>query len=401
LKKLLILAFFGLLLCSHAFGVAFSAEQSCAQSTQSTLTCTASMTFAGTEAVVLYTGSGLTGLTFSVSDTCANTWTHQPAASFTQGSVVQIDAWTVSSAIAGTCAITVTRSAGTTKFVWIAASYTGVSSIGAFNAAGNGTSSSSSIALTTQDANNFVVAGFATGSSATVYSASVGNLRGQQASTASGSSDSIVLNDNTSASVASVTNTVSLSNTVSAAKGAIELRTSGASCRVALSSDSGGTVLLNNGGVCSYTLPGTPPSNQFNATVMAIGTGTYTITVSAPALLNSGSASITLLRWETVRISSDGTNYHAEHIPPVAGNGILITPSATAITITSSTVTTSFTTTAATTDNVTVTGHGRGRSLLADADELRRCRRDCQRLHLGQNNESDHRHPYRNFGMDV
>ncbi|HWY20653.1 MAG TPA: hypothetical protein VNX26_05490 [Candidatus Acidoferrum sp.] len=203
--------------------LAFSTFQHCNQSSTTILTCSAAMTFASGDFVVLYASEDGSGFTYTVSDSCNQAWVRQSSASFTQGTLVQIDAWTVSNATAGSCTVTVTRSAtATRRFQWVAATYSGAWKLGAMTSGGNGNSGTCSVSLTTQDNNNFVVAGF-TNSAAETYTANTGNLRGQDNNTAGASA----LNDNSAVSPGSVTNTVSLSSSASCAKGAIELRACG------------------------------------------------------------------------------------------------------------------------------------------------------------------------------
>lgn len=203
--------------------ITFSSAQQCVQTSVSVLTCTASMTFASGDVVVLYASEHGSGFSYSVSDTCGQTWTHQPSASFTEGSAIQIDAWTVASAIAGTCSITVTRSAGTIRHEWVAASYSGAGELGTITSGGNMSSGTCSVSLTTQDNNNFVVAGIANNASSETYTGSTGNLRTQTANFGSAGA----LSDNTASTPSSVTNTVTLSANAACAKGAIEVRTCG------------------------------------------------------------------------------------------------------------------------------------------------------------------------------
>jgi hypothetical protein len=74
-----------------------------------------------------------------------------------------------------TSSITVTMSAGT-KFTTIVDEYAGVASVGQFNSA-TGTSTTPSVAITTQDANNLIIMGSASLGSNGVPTAGTGNLR--------------------------------------------------------------------------------------------------------------------------------------------------------------------------------------------------------------------------------
>jgi hypothetical protein len=205
--------------CKGWSSVGFSSFGSCNQSSVTTLTCTASMTFANRDFVILFASEHGSGFIYSVSDSCDQTWVHQPAASFTQGSAIQIDAWTVASAVAGSCSITVTRSpTANSRFQWVAANYSGVTSFAATTSGANNTSSSCSISLTTQSNNNVVVAGFATYAHVT-YTPNTGYLRGQDTNIAAASA----LSDNTTPSPDLLTNTVNQSLSRSCIAGAIEL----------------------------------------------------------------------------------------------------------------------------------------------------------------------------------
>src|SRR5438067_32990 len=98
--------------CKSWAAITFTSFSNCNQSNLATLTCSAPMTFAAGDFVVLYASEAGTGFTYTISDSCNQAWTHQPSASSTEknSTAIQIDAWTVSNAMAGTCTITVTRS---------------------------------------------------------------------------------------------------------------------------------------------------------------------------------------------------------------------------------------------------------------------------------------------------
>jgi hypothetical protein len=119
----------------------------------------------------------------------------------------------------------------------IVAAYTGVMAFGNAGTA-SGSAANPSIALATQDPNNFIVAGFGISSTAVTVAptAGTGNLRAADAISAAGVHDGAsALNDNTSATAGSVTNTVtySVGSSVWAAV-ALELRSvAGAVARAA------------------------------------------------------------------------------------------------------------------------------------------------------------------------
>ena len=108
------------------------------------------------------------------------------------------------------------------------ATYTGVGTNGFGNTGVNtGSSTTLTVVATTQDTNNFIVAALtqATGAAPT-FTASVGNLRNQQAG---GASNGVAINDNTAASATSVTNTVTSNKNAGWACCAVELRSTNSS----------------------------------------------------------------------------------------------------------------------------------------------------------------------------
>jgi hypothetical protein len=100
--------------------------------------------------------------------------------------------------------------------------YTGVAAIGT-NDTASGTSTAPSIALTTQDPDNFVVSGFAFIGSQT-WTADTGNLRDNYDGSEIGGQQATAVVDNTAASASSVTTSATLSGSDSWAAIAIELR---------------------------------------------------------------------------------------------------------------------------------------------------------------------------------
>jgi hypothetical protein len=314
------------LLCApraaHA-AIAFGTSQICPQSTTGTLTCTASLTVANNDVITLFASTGDNTHTFSVSDSCGQSWVHQTSASGAQGTTVQVDSWTVGAAIAGTCSITVTRSSGgSIRFAWIAANYTGVSAIGNGTFHGNASSGSCSISEITQDPNNYVVAGMANAVLNETYTATSGTVRNNVSTTGSGS-NSIGLLDNNAGSPSSVTNAANLGTSTPCAAGAIELRGTGVAGGPALLSDSGLMIQFNCSIDCNYTLPPTPPSAQWNATVQATSTHVYQVAVQSPATLNNQSSSITVPQWAAFRLIADSSGKYWVPDPPfVGGAGI-------------------------------------------------------------------------------
>lgn len=234
--------------------ITFSSFQSCSQTNSTIATCSASMTFAAGDFVVLYASEDSTGHTYTVSDSCGQAWTHQSAASFSYTQTpVQIDAWTVSYASAATCSITVTRSSPAIQFEWAAANYSnssGMTVLGAMSSAGSALSRTCSVSLTTQDDNNFVVAGFVSRATQTSVTASPGTLRGFITNVGT-----VALTDNSAPSPSSVTNTVTWNVNAVCARGAIELRSCGPPTycsRSDLNAAEPGATLPNVGG-CTRT----------------------------------------------------------------------------------------------------------------------------------------------------
>jgi hypothetical protein len=300
--------------CSKGFAtISFANFQGCLQSSLTTLTCTASMNIAAGDTVILYASQNSTGFTYTVNDTCGQAWTHQSGASFAQGTAVQIDAWTVSSAIAGTCSITVTRSGtASRRFQWVAASYSGAI-LGAMTGTGTGISRPTcSISLTTEDANDVVVAGFATPQAET-YTANTGVLEGQE----NNSPGASALSDNTAATPGAITNSVNQTRINAAcAAGAIELRSNLSSIAYPIaapnvggsSSASAGTTFVDpifgTHGV-RVTAPGFDPS--------MVGNSNGTMSVS-----NGGSADDIAFNTDSTLFfvsNSGGTHYLVELNP--------------------------------------------------------------------------------------
>src|SRR5207244_2842147 len=118
--------------------------------------------------------------------------------------------------------VTVTLAAGS-EVVCAVAQYSGVGALGLTNT-NSGTGTAPIVSVTTQDNNNWVVAGFAHEGATGTLSAQTGTLR--QVKVTSGSSVKGALTDNTSATPASVTNAVTATQTgTNWAAAALELRT--------------------------------------------------------------------------------------------------------------------------------------------------------------------------------
>ncbi len=187
-----------------------------------TVTVTISTT-AGNDVVVVVSAntSGGGNSVTSVTDTGGSSYA-QRASIASSGGNEQVFIWSARNVAAAT---SVTVNIGSsTRFVACVAQYSGVQALGG-TTTNTGTSTGPTVSLTTQDANNFAVAGFGAIGTAT-YSASVGNLR-TSATTSGGPGSSQsggALNENTAATASSVTNTVTLSASEQWAAAALELR---------------------------------------------------------------------------------------------------------------------------------------------------------------------------------
>ena len=112
--------------------------------------------------------------------------------------------------------------ASSTKNTCAVVEYSGALEVGLKNT-GSGSSTGPTVAITTEDANNFVVAGMAIVGTET-WAASVGNLRQSQPG-ASASTPGGAVTDNTAVSPGAVTNTTTLSSSGAWVAHAVELRT--------------------------------------------------------------------------------------------------------------------------------------------------------------------------------
>ncbi len=176
---------------------------------------------AGNDVVVTVAIRTTTSTVSSVTDTGGSTYAAR-GPGINNGTVARMEIWSARSAAVST-SVTVNLGASS-KFVACVGEYSGVAALGAASTA-TGATTTPTIALTTQDANNFVVAGFAAQGTAT-FSANVGALRGST-NTAGGSASTNVggaLNDNGATTASSVTNTATLSASNSWAAEALELR---------------------------------------------------------------------------------------------------------------------------------------------------------------------------------
>src|SRR5690348_6831437 len=141
------------------------------------------------------------GTVSSVVDSGGSTYTK--IASVTNGTLI-LEIWATSAtgSVASTT-VTVTWSAASRNHEMAACEYTGVAAIGTNNTA-SGSASPGSVSITTQDANNFVVAGIGV-LAANAQTAQNGNLRLSITEGGAGSKSSLGEVDNTAASASSVT----------------------------------------------------------------------------------------------------------------------------------------------------------------------------------------------------
>jgi hypothetical protein len=183
-----------------------------------------------TAAIVINLGETVVvGVTFNPT-TCAVTGVTDNAAGgssvytkrgeFVQSTSVKHEYWSTSAGGAkAATSVSVAFSGTNTDSGLVAAAYTGVLGIGAF-VSGGGASGTHTLSLTTQDANNWVVAHFAVLDGATAITAGTGNLR----QTDGDVSIQQGLVDNTAASASSVTCSLGAPTTTPWAAGALELR---------------------------------------------------------------------------------------------------------------------------------------------------------------------------------
>jgi len=181
---------------------------------------------AGSDIVVVQAIRTVANTVSTVVDAPGNTYVFQNA--INNGTVARVEVWVAHNTafqLTSTQNVTVTLNIGASNGATAIAGYSGVAAIG-INGTNTGSSTTPTISLTTQDSNNFVLAGFAAQGTAT-FSANVGILEAS-AVTSGGSGSSNVggaLNDNTAGSPSSVVNTVTLSATNAWAAVGVELRT--------------------------------------------------------------------------------------------------------------------------------------------------------------------------------
>lgn len=160
-----------------------------------------------------------TNVITSITDSAGNIWTFQKAKN-NVGNTWREEVWTSLKAAAVT-SVTVhyTTNIDVGDSIIFISEYSGVQAIGNSTVA-EGATSTQTISITTQDANNFVVAGSALNSALT-YTPVAGTIRDQQVE---GASSSSVLVDNTAASASLVTCAVDTGSGNNWSMVAVELR---------------------------------------------------------------------------------------------------------------------------------------------------------------------------------
>ena len=185
--------------------------------------------------------------------------------------------WSARNIPAGITSVTV-NTASATVFNVLVGEYSGVGSLGSSSTA-SGTGTNPTISLTTQDSNNWVVGGFSTeGTAIGSFSAQTGNLRASGLALGDGAPDVAgALTDNTSASPASVTNSVTgSSGNWSAA--AVELRST---------TTAPGTVKLRKASqadiTCTgFTLASSSTLSSGSCPITSAATGAWDVRVTNP-----------------------------------------------------------------------------------------------------------------------
>jgi len=187
--------------------------------TSTTVVCAVTVTITSGRMVVVKCFSKVTGQTVSsVVDSGGSSYSKLAGPIDDGTQVVEVWGTPVTGSVASS-SVTVTWTAGTGRKGVAVEEYSGVVAIG--NVATNsGTGTNPTISLTTQDANNYVVAGL-NGDYAAPITASVGTVR---LTIDAGTNLSAVLMDNTAASPGSVTCTGTQAVSATWAAAAVELR---------------------------------------------------------------------------------------------------------------------------------------------------------------------------------
>jgi hypothetical protein len=178
-----------------------------------------SVTVGNTNIVVVALRQG--GIPVSTISDGASTYSREVYMDNTTNARTEI--WSAKVASGASTTVTVTLSAGS-AVVCAVAQYSGVGALGLTNT-NSGSGTSLTVSLTTQDNNNWVVAGFAQQGTTGTLSANQGNLRQANKTTSGADYVKGALTDNTSATPASVANSVTATQSTFWAAAALELRT--------------------------------------------------------------------------------------------------------------------------------------------------------------------------------
>jgi hypothetical protein len=355
MRKLIIAV---LLLSANAFGaVAFKQAQHCDQVTNTALSCTAAIAVDAGDAVVVMQNASGNGLSYVISNDCGLTFNIPPgyAQNISNSAWVNIQVAVNAPQTSASCNITLTRGAGSNDNFnqWVAATYSGVSSVGgSWNQYGGSITVPGACPVTPittgvkpSAVGNWLVSahrsntipGTGTAGNFSFAAVSPSVLRTQGRSTAA----IMALLDKPVATAGAVTyNTSTLNGTsgvvLACSRGEVELVASTAQVQSARLSDSARTVLLS-GSTNQYQLPGIMLAPNFCTFVMPTGSaGNYQIATQGPNTLNGQSNPIPMPIWQMSRVCQDANGAYWANPPLIAGSGISISNTPTAITISTS-----------------------------------------------------------------
>jgi hypothetical protein len=343
MKKLILLLFVAAL---PAAAITRGQTVTCSQPVQAQFACTAPTSLhlnAGDTVVFWAYNDTKAGF---VQDNCGHSNDWQPTTPSTSTS-----GWYLLNVPAAVdCVITFTRNSGQdARNVWIATVYSGVGSIGQMSKRFGGTGILNCAAnptcgthITTQDAGNYVAgmvqvnAGTTQGGNLTIAS---GTQLGGLVQTPNGSIVAADITSPTAGTQVTISGNVSALTNFYGDSSAIELRvplvTIGG--RAANVGDMGHLILLNNTQNMSnfnYTLPNTLLTTSWCDWVMPTNTtGAFQLALQSPSQLNGGTANVSIPPWQMSKVCQDYAGNYWAAPPLVAGTGITITPSPTAITI--------------------------------------------------------------------
>lgn len=184
----------------------------------------------GVSSIAIRTSS-LNDTTATVSDNKGSTWTRVLSANTTtNGANFRLELWISMDILGANATITIdfTNSRLVTSST---AFYSGAAAMGN-STTNSGTGTSASVAMSTQDSNNWAVAGCLSGRVGSfAVTSGTGNLRAELNNDDATNYINAALNDNTVVSPGSVTNAVSIDSSVDWVCGVVELRTSSSTTR--------------------------------------------------------------------------------------------------------------------------------------------------------------------------